>query len=242
MSASVANQGGIGAEELYQLLADEVTSVTSHELKAPLRSIASLCEWIAEDLGSDIPDSVSRNLDRLMARVERLDRVTDSLRAFASAGKPTPERSPIRPIELIGDAVAHAAPPESFDVDVQARATWFHGARGPLLGALTELVRNAVKHHDGVRGRITIAVREQDDACIFTVSDDGPGVPQHGAGRIFGLFQSLGDDRDGGVGLAMARRVTEAHGGRLELVPTDRLRGATFRLTWPRMSAPSHSG
>ena len=102
------------------------------------------------------------------------------------------------------------------------------------------LIANAVKH--GGR-RIDVGAEPVSDGWEFFVRDDGPGIPACFHAQIWGLFQTL-KSRDQiettGIGLAIVRRIVEAHGGRA-WVESEEGRGATFRFTWPRAPLRSRS-
>jgi signal transduction histidine kinase len=77
----------------------------------------------------------------------------------------------------------------------------------------------------------------------FSVGDDGPGIPEHAQQRIFKLFQtaSTSERQGSGVGLAVSKRLTEAHGGWIAVESKEGQRGATFRVNWPN-THPSKQG
>ena len=74
------------------------------------------------------------------------------------------------------------------------------------------------------------------DTVVFEIEDDGPGIPAHVAERVFEPFYSTKQQGERqGLGLSIAFGIVVAHGGTLELVPTDR--GACFRVTLPAADA-----
>jgi signal transduction histidine kinase len=102
-----------------------------------------------------------------------------------------------------------------------------------VLQAIANLVGNAAKFA-AHGGRVTLAWRLADDALEVAVGDDGPGIPPDALQHIFGAFWQARDaDRRGlGLGLAIARGIAEAHGGRLWVESTVG-EGATFVLALP---------
>jgi signal transduction histidine kinase len=81
-------------------------------------------------------------------------------------------------------------------------------------------------------GTLTVTTKCIDDSVVIEIQDDGPGVPQALAGRVFEPFFSTKEVGEGtGLGLSIAMGIAEAHGGSLTLVPTDN--GACFRLSLP---------
>jgi len=229
-------------EDRYERLAEEVTSVASHELRTPLRGIASLVEWISEDLGDEIPERVAHNLARVQSRVRRLEAVADALAGFAAAGRRNDNTTPVKPLGIVHAALRDVAPPDSFAISVGGAAAPFQAARRPLQAVLRALIINAVQHHDRPDGTISVTVNDAAGCCLFVVQDDGPGVPDHAQDRLFAMFQTLNASDGAGIGLAMARRIAEAHGGSLEYV-SEPGPGATFELWWPRtVNVSQHDG
>lgn len=214
---------------------EEFSHAASHDLRAPLRGIVSLVEWIEDDLGADAPGPVLRNLERIRTRVGNLDRITRELLAYAKAGAGTAELSRVEPDALIAGVVASTSVPEGVRVEVDDRgARPFPGACAPLETVLRNLLSNAIRHHDRPDGLVRITVEDRGAFCVFAVEDDGPGVPPHARERIFHMFQTHGGSAGTGVGLALALRMAESNGATLQLDASFGPPGARFEVTWPR--------
>ena len=215
---------------------EEFTYVASHDLKSPIRGIADLVEWIAEDLGDQKPPEVQHNLERVAIRVKRMENIIEDLLAYARAGRAAAVLETVDPQALI-DAILDIEPvPPGFEVTLKIQAAPFKAAKTPLETVLRNLVANAIKHHDRPQGQLAIGVAEEDLYCVFSVSDDGPGIPPKAQERVFRMFQTLSSsERAGsGIGLALTKRLVETHGGRITLESRDGERGAIFRFWWPR--------
>lgn len=217
---------------------EEFTYVASHDLRSPLHGIADLVEWTAEALAEGAPPEVARNLDRIGIRVKRMERLIDDLLVYARAtqGQPASEFTAVDFAQMVDDIVELLSPPPGFDIIRQIHAGPIKVARTPIETVLRNLVGNAIKHHDRDHGRIVIDIREDDSYCLFSVSDDGPGIPEKAQQRVFRLFQTMAAGQRGvsGIGLAVAKRLVETHGGRIELQSRDGERGTTFRFWWPQ--------
>lgn len=217
---------------------EEFTYVASHDLKSPLRGISDLVEWVSDDLGAAAPSEVKHNLERIGMRVKRMERIIEDLLTYARAGRASTELTQVEPRALIDDILEVAAIPAAFEVAVHVTVQPFMAARTPLETVLRNLIGNAVKHHDKDRGRIEIAAVDADLYCEFTVADDGPGIAFKDRERVFRMFQTAtAAERTGsGIGLAISKRMVEAHGGRIVLESENRTRGTRFRFWWPRYS------
>jgi signal transduction histidine kinase len=108
---------------------------------------------------------------------------------------------------------------------------------GPLRLALTELVRNAVDHHDRPPGRVQVAWALHGDRVTFTVTDDGPGIARDFRHRIFDLGATLAPRdprRHAGLGLCIVAHLLTALGQDYGIRPRAQpARGTTVFMTWP---------
>lgn len=217
---------------------DEFTYVASHDLKSPLRGIADLLDWIGEGAAAGDVAAVQKNLERARLRIGRMEQIIEDLLRYARSGEASTANSWLDLPEIIGGVVEVLAVPPEFQIIVSCDVPSMMAARTPLETVLRNLVSNAIKHHDRGGGRIEISVAADDAYCVFTVADDGPGIPPPARERIFRLFQTLtAKEREGsGIGLAVVKRLVEAHGGRITVDSTDGEGGARFRFWWPRFA------
>lgn len=217
---------------------DEFVHVASHDLKAPLRSIAYLASWIEQDGGKLLPPASQEHLTKLLARVQRMDKLLDDLLAYSRAGR---LRHPLERVDLaaiVADIVEILAPPPGFAVTLTNTLPVFVGERVPLETVLRNLIDNAFKHHTNpAAGEVIITPRIEGAWIEFTVADDGPGIDPRFHNRIFEIFQTLKprDQAEGsGVGLTVVKKLVETRGGTIRVESTLG-EGTTFRFTWPKL-------
>lgn len=215
---------------------EEFTYVASHDLRSPLRGIGDLLNWVQEDLGEGVSADVLRNFERITLRVRRMEQLIDNLLAYARAGRNTGETSLIDLPSMLDRIEELSSLPPGFCLTRQISASRFTGSLTPLETVLRNLIGNAIKHHDQPSGHIEVRAENDGSFCHITVCDDGPGIPAQAHERIFKLFQTLSNAPDGGtgIGLAVSRRMTESHGGRLSVTANTGRRGVTFHVWWPR--------
>lgn len=215
----------------------EFTRVASHDLRSPLRGIADLVQWVREDLGENPKPEVAHNLERIADRAARLEQLISDLLRYARSEQVDVECVRVDFAAMVRDILRVDPLPSGFAIDVTVQAEPILAPRTPIETVLRNLIGNAVKHHDRKAGHIVVEVRDDQGFCQVSVADDGPGFGEHAKERVFGLFQSAGPaKRSGlGLGLALAKRLIEVHGGRIELVsPVHGQRGSTFRFWWPK--------
>ncbi len=214
---------------------EEFTYAASHDLKSPLRGISDLVEWIREDLGPGAPPPVVRNLGRVGDRVQRLEKVIDDLLSYALAGSTSANAVAVEPRALLEEVLEFLSLPAEFQVRLHIAASPFVTTRSPLETILRNLISNAAKHHDRAEGSLSIRVKDVDRYCVFTIADDGPGIPVASQEQVFQMFHTRSADKGehSGIGLALSRRLAESNGGRIQL-ESGGTRGATFHVWWPR--------
>ena len=215
---------------------DRFAYVTSHDLKAPLRAIANLSEWIEEDLADKLDEDTRYNMNLLRGRVHRLENMINGLLAYSRVGrlKSAPQEVDVR--AMLADIIDLLDVSKHLQIEIRGEMPTFITELVPLQQVFTNLISNAIKHSDCDNGKIIISVTEQPNYFEFSVADNGKGIdPQYHEG-IFNIFQTL-ESRDTkestGIGLAIVKKAVENQGGKIE-VESQLSEGATFRFTWQK--------
>jgi PAS domain S-box-containing protein len=223
---------------------DEFTSIASHDLRAPLQGIADLVEWSTEDIGAGAGAAALHKLDRIKLRIQRMERLIDDLLDYARAGRERGEYEDIALGALFEDVIALIEVPDQFDIRMRSDIERINAPRTPLETVLRNLINNAIKHHDRAQGCIEVEVTDKGACCVFSVKDDGPGIPAPAHERVFKLFEVLNSNKSehSGVGLAISKRLVESYGGRMEIRSGEQQRGTVFSFEWPCQGAESASG
>lgn len=222
---------------------DQFAYVASHDLKAPLRGIANLAQWIEEDLGGNVPDGVAEQLRLLRGRVGRMESLIDGILLYSRAGRTAATQEAVDVAVLLRETVELLSPPAGVEVRIEPPLPRFTTDRVALQQVFMNLIGNAIKHAaprpaDGQGARVVVRGRDAGALWAFSVSDNGPGIAPAYHERIWGLFQTLEarDKVEGtGIGLSIVRKAVEAHGGRAWVESTEG-QGATFCFTWPKSS------
>lgn len=216
---------------------DHFAYVTSHDLKAPLRGIANLSQWIEEDLGEHATADIQKQMELLRGRVHRMEALIDGILQYSRVGRVKNSVERVDVAALLDDIIDLQAPPPGFTITVGPDMPTFNTERVALQQVFTNLISNAIKHHDRHDGTITIDVEDADDLYAFRVSDDGPGIAPEYHERIFVIFQTLAprDKVEGsGLGLSLVKKIVETEGGTIT-VESSEGHGTTFRFTWPKI-------
>ena len=204
--------------------------MVAHDLREPVTSIAHLVTLLRRR-GAEPPDP--RVLDLMQAGTERARDLIDGVLAYARAGELRRERVALADVMAeVAEDLAPRLRETSATLEV-GTLPQVEGDPRQLRRLLQNLTANAVKFRGAQAPRIEVSAVGGADGWIVTVRDNGVGVDPGHAGRIFGMFARGRADTDGtGIGLAICRRVVEAHGGHIWVEPADG-GGSAFRFTLP---------
>ena len=223
---------------------EQFAYIASHDLKAPLRGIDNLSVWIEEDLGTALKGDVKKNLGLLRGRVKRLEKLLDNLLAYSRAGRDL-DLETVDLNTLIDGIVDLLDPPKEFTVKTEGPLPKIRGNKAALEMVFTNLINNALKHHDKKEGEITISVASLKGFWEFSVSDDGSGIPKEFHEKVLQMFQKL-ESRDSvegsGIGLAIVNKVIKKQGGSMKIISQEGTRGTTFVLTWKKKPSEGKFG
>jgi PAS domain S-box-containing protein len=217
---------------------EQFAYVASHDLKAPLRAIELLVQWITEGLAGYDTNNVQENLGLLGKRTQRLNRLLDDLLAYSRAGRKVGAHRVVDAHALVLDVVQLLNPRPTMSISIEGKLPTFKTYPTPLEQVFRNLIGNAVKHHPGPEGRIVVSCQEEGDRYIFAVADDGEGIPAQYADRVFEMFQTLKprDQVEGsGMGLAIVNRIVQWQAGRVWFEPAPSGRGTVFKFQWKKV-------
>ena len=207
----------------------QVASTVGHELRNPLGVMANAVYLLR--LRIDDP-SATRQLDLLDRELQSAARISSDLLDFARTREPTPR--PVDLNELVTESLSVVARPSG--VEVMRRDATDIGSvavdRDQLRQVLINLISNAFEAlSDG--GTVTVSIERLDGAVRIEVADDGPGIDEDTKARVFEPFFST-KARGTGLGLAVCKRLVEAHGGVLAVASAPG-EGARFAVVLPRI-------
>ncbi|WP_159901451.1 sensor histidine kinase [Salinirussus salinus] len=206
--------------------------VASHDLQEPLRMISSYVDLLATEYGDELGDEADEYIEYAVDGAERMQDMIDGLldysrvrsqgEAFTEVDAATVAEQVRRDLELLAEE--HGA-----TVTVDDLPT-VEADRDQLAQVFRNLVENALEHGGTT---VRVGAERRDDAVVFSVDDDGPGIPEDEQDAVFDLFEQRDRDSDGtGMGLAICRRIVDRHGGDI-WVESEPGEGTTFRFSVP---------
>jgi signal transduction histidine kinase len=221
-------------------LKDDFISVASHELRTPLTSLQIAVQLLAEGSAGPLAPRQEKLVRMAAADAERLDRLTRDLLDLTrlEAGTTVPNRRPVQPSDLVEAALEPLRSQAqengiALEAHLPADLPRISGDLEQLSRVIGNLVANAIRHTPP-GGRIAVTAEPEPGAVRFTVADTGTGIPKEYLTRIFERFVQVPGASAGGAGLGLpiARRIVEAHGGTIgvESAPGQ---GTRFQFTVP---------
>ncbi len=202
----------------------EMSAVLAHEIRNPLASLKGNAQLLARSLPEG--EKPRGKAERVVDEAVRLESLTNDLLEFARSGEI--ERTEVDPAALLREAAA-GVDGERIRLDLdEAPASWPLD-RERVRQVLTNLLENAVQAGPDA---VSAAVRRRGSRLLFTVRDRGRGIPEAELARIFEPFYTLRTTGTG-LGLAVAKRLVELHGGTITAANADG-GGALFEIEVPR--------
>ena len=210
-------------------LLGEMSAVLAHEIRNPLASLKGHAQLAAERLVEGTREK--RCVDNVISDAERLDALTSDLLRFARSSPL--ELAPVSPVELMRAAAADVFDDRALTIDEAGAPASWHMDAGRVRQALVNLLDNA--RQTSPDGRPPVAhVAMESERLVFEVRDFGPGLPAGREDRVFDPFFTTRATGTG-LGLAVASRVAEMHGGTIN-ASNHADGGAVFRLTIPQLA------
>jgi signal transduction histidine kinase len=228
---------------------EQFAYVASHDLQEPLRKVASFCQLLQSRYGGQLDERADQYIEFAVDGAKRMQVLINDLLAFSRVGR---ETAPMREVDLgavVREAERNLAArieDAGATVEVAEELPTVHGDPGLLTLMFQNLIGNAVKFRaeDAPHVRISARPEEGGDWWTISVADNGIGIEQEYAERIFVIFQRLHSraSYDGtGIGLAMCRKIVEHHGGRIWLGTNGDSSGSTFNFTLPSNRNPEET-
>ena len=215
----------------------------SHDLRAPLRAISGYAELLLREQGGRLDEEGLRQLHVIRDSARQGGELIDALLKFSRLGRQAMTRIDVD-LTALARAVLDELGPAEEPVEVVVRALPLVNGDPTLLRlVLANLIGNALKFTRGrPQRRVEVGTESRDGEVVCYVRDNGVGFDQRFAGKLFGVFQRLHrpDEFEGtGVGLALAQRILQRHGGRIWAEGKVN-EGATFFFTIPSTSTGGH--
>jgi PAS domain S-box-containing protein len=210
--------------------------IVSHDLKAPLRSIGQLSDWLVNDYTDVIDDEGKKLLGLLKGRVVRMNKLIEGILEYSRIGRIQEEKIEINLGSLIKEVLDLIGLPNHIEVTTCKDLPVIYGEKVLITQLFENLISNAIKYMDKPRGLIKIDC--QDKGCVwqFSVADNGMGIDKRYFDKIFKIFQTL-SPRDKtestGIGLTIVKKIIDTMNGKV-WIESELEKGSKFFITLPK--------
>ncbi|EIA07816.1 PAS domain S-box protein [Flavobacterium frigoris] len=214
---------------------DQFAYVVSHDLKAPLRAINNLSEWIVEDM-PEMPKMVSDNFGLLRGRVQRMENLINGVLDYSRIGRTEIATEEVNVKLMLHQIAETLVPKNEFEITIAENFPIINEANILLYQVFSNLISNAVKYNDKTHGIIKCYYDSLPNFHQFTITDNGPGIAEEYHLKVFKVFQTI-EARDKkestGIGLSIVQKIIEEKGGSIK-IESEENKGASFIFTLPK--------
>lgn len=190
--------------------------VVTHDLRAPLRAVTHLSEWIEKDLGDNAPEDVTKNMALLRSRILRMDNLFQGLLRWSRAGRDGFTMDSVNTREALDRALRETMADRAFDVTVEGDWPTMETDGNALIMVMSEIFDNAIEFAKD--GQLHVDGQRNNDTLTVSIRDYGPGVAEGHLPEIFHVFRTLSrrdDEERCGVGLTLVRKLIGLAGGKV---------------------------
>ncbi len=211
--------------------------VVSHDLKAPLRGISSIVQWLSEDYADSLDEKGMEYINKALLRTKRMHNLIEGILQYSRVGSIKTEPQQLDCKLIFKEIIEGINPPENITVSIEEPLPTIIYDETLLRQVVQNLIENAVTHLDKPEGAVIISCRTQGPNWEFCVKDNGVGIEERHHDRIFRIFQSLKPhsvDGSTGIGLSLVKKIMERNNGAIRLESAVD-QGSSFFFTIPKL-------
>jgi len=212
--------------------------IVSHDLKAPLRGISSLAQWLQEDYAASLDEEGKAKLTLMISRCRRMHDLIEGILRYSRVGTMKVQMSRLDSAAVVAGVIDALSPPAHIKITICDSLPEVVFDRTQLEQVFQNLIGNAIVHLGKPRGEIRVEARDAGDAWMFCIRDDGVGIDPKHFDRIFKIFQTLNTGErkaeSTGIGLSVVKKIVESHGGTIR-VESEVGKGSAFYFAIPKV-------
>jgi signal transduction histidine kinase len=225
-----------------EMLREQFAAIVSHELKSPLAAVQQYLYGLSGELSSQMTEDQLRRFERIQTRIDDLMKLIHTwLRAISVDIESIKENFKPTSIPIVITKAVESIEPHAVRKDISIQTSieddlsYVDGDEGTLVEAVVNIVGNAVKYSP-TGSHISITANSSENQVTIRIQDNGIGISKENLPFIFEDFYTIKSNQDvekgSGVGLALTRRILEAHEGTIS-VESELGKGSTFELCLP---------
>ena len=224
-------------EESRQLLVDKNRQLedfahrVSHDLKGPIRNLGGYTGLLQKDSPEFeyFKEKMNKQIDQLISLIDRLLELSRAGRVLGSMNR--------FPLNDLLDKIleSHSGDEITVTPTYRNKPGLIYGDQASIENVLANIIENAIRYRNKKTDQVSLnfTYNKTDDATIVTITDNGPGIDKENLERIFEPGLALEKNRGTGFGLAICRKIIEAHGGTITAQSPGKGKGTTFTIHLP---------
>ncbi|VXB21714.1 Two-component sensor histidine kinase [Flavobacterium sp. 9AF] len=210
---------------------NEYAHVVSHDLKAPLRNIDTLINWVIEDNKERMGENCLNSLNLVLSNVEKMDLLIKGILDYSTIDKLESEDRWLNINHIIEEVLRIMNIPKNVNFKIQENLPKLYGNAWRFKQVFQNLIQNAIKYSDKEEIIIEIGSKENKDSFEFFVKDNGIGIAENYFHKIFNVFTKLQSNTpSSGIGLSIVKKIVNYYDGEIWLESQEGL-GSTFFFT-----------
>lgn len=211
----------------------EFAYIVSHDLKAPLRAISQLSQWISEDYAHLFDNDGKMQMELIIKRAKRMDELIDGILRYSRIGRIREKEESLDLNLLVKEVIESIAPPDHVKIIIKNKLPVVARDSIRMEQVFQNLIGNAIKFMDKDEGIVTVDCLDKGTFWEFSIFDNGPGIDKRYHDKIFQIFQTLtarDEHESTGIGLTLVKKIIHLYGG-IVWVESQTGQGATFFFT-----------
>ncbi len=210
---------------------NDYAHIVSHDLKSPLRSMNALITWLKEDYADVLDENANDSLNMLLKKVDKMDHLIAGILKYSSIGQTEESKNTITLQEVVTDIIDVIHIPNHIKVNITSSLPTIKGDKFRLQQLFQNLISNAVKYNDKEKGIVKISCEDDQQFWLFSIEDNGPGIPKKYHEKIFQIFQTLDQTIEStGIGLSIVKKIVDLYNGKIWVESEENI-GTTFYFT-----------
>jgi PAS domain S-box-containing protein len=192
----------------------EYAHIVSHDLKSPLRSISALATWIQEDYSDVIDENGNHNFQLMQEKLGSMDKLIHGILEYSTSNNSELDNTEVDLNLVVAEVNESIFIPDYVKLSVPSKLPVIFADSIKMLQLFQNIIGNAVVHIERKNGLVEVLFEETPSYWVFTVKDNGVGIPKEYHKKIFEVFQSLGkNERSTGIGLSIVKKIVNRYEG-----------------------------
>ncbi|APG60637.1 PAS domain-containing sensor histidine kinase [Christiangramia salexigens] len=198
--------------ELQNEQLNDYAHIVSHDLKSPLRNISALLSWTMEDYKEKLDPKAMKNLLLIQEKTEQMDQLIEGILKYSGIDNTGRKNEMVNLNELVNDIISMIYVPEHIKIKIKNPLPVIFADVTRMQQLFQNLISNAVNYIDKEKGFVEIDVIKKGKKYIFSVSDNGCGIPKEYHEKIFKIFSSVKNDKKStGIGLSIVKKILDLY-------------------------------